>query len=50
MERVVDAGTCITQGWLALGGVSREQRMLTGHVSGVIYRQVYQYTKSNGTP
>jgi len=41
-----------TQGWLAqrtrgtsLGGVPREQKMLKGHLSRVIYHQVYSYTK-----
>ena len=31
-----------------LGGVPREQKMLKGHQPGVIYHQVYEYTKKNG--
>ena len=33
-----------------LGGVPREQKMLTGHLPRVIYHQVYQYTKINPKP
>jgi len=33
---------------LVLGGVPREQKMLKGHLSRVIYHQVYQYTKVTG--
>ena len=36
-------------GWL-LGGVPREQNMLTGHLPGVIYHHVYQHTKFTREP
>ena len=30
---------------MTLGGVPREQKMLKGHLTRVIYHQVYEYTK-----
>ena len=34
-----------TQGWLALGGAPREQKMLEGPLPRVVYHQVYNVYK-----
>ena len=41
---VTDSGLV---GSTALGGVPREQKMLEGHLSRVMYHQGYKYTKMN---
>ena len=44
-------GKVMDSGWLAqrVGGLPREQKMLKGHLTKVIYHLVYQHTKSTSS-